>query len=522
MRNCKPGLGRLALLGVAILATLPGCSSSNEHSAAKSAAKTVANPLITPVAAADGRMYGGMRYDVSAAGYQVREFFFEGEAETFPASDAPPSPYRSRMLVWTPTDPARFNGTTVVEWAHVSDFGQFELTVELSYLSPLLVQAGYAFVLVSAEEGGVCDLGPTGCTATSLRGADPQRYESLHHPGDPYSFDMFNQALQAIKYPSGTAPLGNLRTRFIIAQGFQPSIDKWFPVGAPDTTASTSPFGLNGPLNAYLTNGADAAARLADAFLIDAAASGSEPEHYRVPTLHHLDESAFRRTPTPDRPNHVTWEVIGAAHVDRWSGGHIHIPRSDEPVPLLSAQEEDARRDAADNFGQVPDPSGEVCAPGPSTGSLFPRRFTLNAALAALHEWLETGVPAPAAPRAERVGPPPDTAAKKLLRDADGNAIGGLRSPLIQVPVASYNGEACIQAGTTTMLPSERLAALYPTHRSYVEQLLAAVDEAVQNRFLLCPDAQTIMRKASASVIGGTDEYSALPACAEASASSGG
>lgn len=516
-RICENGLGTLALLSLLLLSTLLGCSSGNDYSDEAGTAKPVANPIITPVAAVDGRMYGGMRYNVTQSGYQVREFFFAGEAVTFPSSDAPPAPYRSRMLVWTPTDPSRFNGTTVVEWAHVSDFGQFELTVELNYLSPLLVQRGYAFVLVSAEEGGVCDLGPIGCTSTSLRGANPQRYESLHHPGDRYSFDIFNQAMQAIKYPSGTAPLGNLRTQFIVAQGFQPSIDKWFPVGAPDTTASTSPFGLNGPLNAYLTNGADAAAHLVDAFLIDAAAPGIEPDNYRVPTLHHLDESAYRRTPTQDRPNHVTWEVIGAAHVDRWSGSHIYIPRLGEPAVLLRPQDEDTRRDAADNFGQVPDSSGEVCAPGPYTGSLFPRRFTLNAALVALDHWLETGVPAPAAPRAERVGPPPDTAAKKLLRDADGNAIGGLRTPLIQVPVASYNGEACIQAGTTTILSGERLAALYPTHRSYVEQLLAAVDEAVENRFLLCPDAQTILRKASDSVIGGNDKYSALPACAQVS-----
>ena len=55
------------------------------------------------------------------------------------------------MIVWTPINPSRFNGTTVVEWAEVSDFGRFELTVELNYLSPMLEQQGYAFVLVSAE-----------------------------------------------------------------------------------------------------------------------------------------------------------------------------------------------------------------------------------------------------------------------------------------------------------------------------------------------------------------------------------
>jgi hypothetical protein len=497
---------------VVVLISFSGCSSNDDDSNA--VASAVSNPLVTQATGGYGRAIGGMRFDVTQYGYQEREYFFEGTAQTFPPSDHPEEAYRSRMIVWTPEDPARFNGTTVVEWAHVSDFGQFELTVELNFQAPMLVDAGFAFVLVSAEEGGICDRGPDGCTATSLQGADKERYASLHHPGDVYSFDIFNQSLQAIKYPTGTAPLGELKTRFVIAEGFQASIDKWFPVGHPNPASITTPFSIYGALNAYLASGAADTARLADAFLIDGGAPAIEPATYSAPTLHHLDESAIRRTPTTDGPNHVTWEVIGAAHVDRWAGDHISIASSDGPKPLLSRLEEEARREAFDNFGQVPVSGGQVCAPGSRTGSLFPRRFTLNAALIALRDWLETGVPAPAAPRAERVGPPPNSASEKLNRDVDGNAIGGLRSPIIQVPVASYNGEGCIQAGTTTLLSSERLAELYPTHQSYVEQLLAATNEAVGTGFLLCQDAETIMRKASASSIGGSDEFFAPPDCA--------
>ena len=111
----------------------------------------------------------------------------------------------------------------------------------------------------------------------------------------------------------------------------------------------------------------------------------------------------------------------------------------------------------------------------------------------------------------------PDSPTKKLSRDLDGNAIGGLRSPIIQVPVAAYNGEACISAGTMTSLPPERLAQLYPTHKSYVRQLLAATNEAVAKRFLVCQDAETIMRKASASTIGGPDTFTATPKCTQQS-----
>ncbi len=490
-----------------------GPASTDEPDSAPS---TVADPVVTPATGGHGQAAGGLRYDTTEFDYQEHEYFFEGTATTYPPSTLPPAAYRSRMIVWTPTDPERFNGTTVVEWAEVSDFGQFELTVELGYLSPMLEEAGYAFAVVSAEEGGVCDRNPEGeCTTTSLQGADPGRYAALNHPGDPYSFDIFSQALQAIKHPDDLAPLGELSADTIIVTGFQPSIDKWFPVGAPDPDSFITPFGIYGPLNEYLANGADADAELADGFLIDAAAPLNEPAGYRVPVLHHLDESAIRRTPTENTSNHVTWEVVGASHADRWSGAHIVIPSAAGPTPKLRRADELTARDRSDNFGQLPDPDAEVCAPGPRSGSVFPRHYTVKAALVALHRWIETDIPAPSAPFIERVGPEPTDASQKLSRDPDGNAIGGLRSPIVAVPVAVYDGEACIQAGTTVPMSSERLAELYPTHETYVIRLLIATDQAVDDGFLLCTDAERIMRGASASIIGGSDDFSAAPACAE-------
>ena len=137
-------------------------------------------------------------------------------------------------------------------------------------------------------------------------GADPERYGSLHHPGDPYAFDIFNQALQAIKYPTAPAPLGDLAPTMVLVEGFQPSIDKWFPTGAPDPGKFTGPFGINGPLNAYLANGADDDARLADGFLIDAAAPPPSQVTTGSPrfTTSTSRPSAASRHPQ-DEPRHV-------------------------------------------------------------------------------------------------------------------------------------------------------------------------------------------------------------------------
>jgi hypothetical protein len=515
------------VLAALLVAVLAACSSSGGFAAPDDTVgpNTPVNPTMVDdhgdvadpvVAVATGGLevaLGGMRHDVGDYGYQEDEFVFSGTAKTFPPLDLPPTAYQSRMIVYTPTDPSDYNGTTVVEWAEVSDFGQFELTVELNYQATMLQDRGYAFVLVSAEEGGVCDLGESGCTPTSLKGADPVRYATLSHPGDPYSFDIFNQALQAIEHPTGIAPLGDLDQDVMIVTGFQASEDKWFLDGAPDPTPTEQrPFSSYGSLNEYIANGADAEARLADAFLIDAASPAVTPE-YRVPTIHHIDETSIRREVTPDTDTHVTWEIAGAPHADRWAGFHTSFPTSN-PKPKLARAENDARDEKADDYGQNPEPPPEICFPGPGTGNMFPRRFTLNAAVVALDEWVRTGLPAPSATPIERTPEPPTEVNRKLQRDLDGNALGGLRSPVIDVPVASYDGEGCVAAGEMTRFTPDRMAELYPTHESYVTQLLAATDAAVEQRFLICQDAETIMRKASASTVGGSDSYAARPACA--------
>ena len=275
-----------------------------------------------------------------------------------------------------------------------------------------------------------------------------------------------------------------------------------------------------GLLNDYITNGADADARLADAFLVDAGAVVDPSWRYRVPTLHHLSEDWQLDVPIPDSRNHVTWEIAGAPHADRWAVDHSGPPGTAfaGPSAQLSRQDEDARRDRLDDYGQKPDPGAAVCAPSSAnlalTSTVFPRRFSLNAATAALREWGRSGRRAPSAAPLARGAGLPETPETKLARDGDGNAIGGWRSPIIDVPVAAYNGEVCAIFGTTTPLPPTRLSSLYADHASYIRRLKRATDRAVANRFLVCEDAVTIMRKALASSIGGTEPFTVAPGCA--------
>src|SRR5262249_45660288 len=79
-----------------------------------------------------GPFVAGTNFDLAEVGYEQEEFFISGTAHAWtnvgtldpdgrwavaPASTAP---YKTRILVYRPIDPARFNGIVWVEWLNVS------------------------------------------------------------------------------------------------------------------------------------------------------------------------------------------------------------------------------------------------------------------------------------------------------------------------------------------------------------------------------------------------------------------
>lgn len=133
-------------------------------------------------------------FDLGGLGYLVEEFFVSGTAHSYvPAAelgadgrwDVIPSDtadYTTRMVVLTPADPARFNGTVLLEWLNVS--GGIDAPAVWMMAHREIVRAGYAYVAISAQRIGV-EGGPSLLGADlSLKNQDPARYRSLHHPGD--------------------------------------------------------------------------------------------------------------------------------------------------------------------------------------------------------------------------------------------------------------------------------------------------------------------------------------------------
>jgi hypothetical protein len=420
-------------------------------------------------------------------GYVEEEYVLEGEATAYQpqgelgedgrwaVTEAGTAPYRTRIIVRRPEDPDAFDGTVFVEWLNVT--GGVDADPEFGLAHSELMAHGSAYVGVSAQRVGV-EGGPgalpieiPGAEIQALKQWDPQRYGDLAHPGDPYSYDIFSQAAQAIRRPGDVDVLDGLAARHVIGMGESQS-------GARMVT---------------YVNAVHPLARIHDGFLIHSRGGGGAPlvdspsvlgegvarirADLDVPVLQFITETdlfgvlGFHGARQDDTDTLRTWEVAGTAHADR----------SILEYGAEMAQEVAGGFDLAEQCGSI------------NEGS---QAQVLRAAIAALRAWVVDGEPPPEAPPLEVEG-------DAIARDERGIARGGIRTPSVDAPVSVLTGEAlpgrsvlCLLFGDTRPFDAATLAALYPTHQDYVDAVTESAEAAVASRFLLQADADDIVAAA--------------------------
>src|SRR3546814_675060 len=163
MRNRKPVL----LLSCALPLFAACGSSSSVGSNAVDAGPPIAypRPVVENVPGLDIPFVAGTTFPLADVGYERHEYFFSGDANSY-VNDAPldrdgnwqvspadSADYKTRMLVYRPTDPARFNGTVILEWLNVS--GGVDAATDWVVLHNELIRGGYAWVGISAQKMGV-------------------------------------------------------------------------------------------------------------------------------------------------------------------------------------------------------------------------------------------------------------------------------------------------------------------------------------------------------------------------------
>ena len=216
-----------AFVATSFTASSPSASGDTR---AKIAEPTVEGPL---PGGTDGISLVTASYDLLAPhGYEAEEYFLDGTATGYEPARAlgedgrwqlraaGHEPYKTRMVVIRPVDPKDFNGTVYVEWLNVT--AGFDTAAVWSLTHNAIMRSGAAWIGVSAQAGGVqgSDVVLPGATPGGVRGSNPERYGSLHHPGDLYSFDVFSQTgIAAAGRAKGPKPLGGLTPKHVIAVG---------------------------------------------------------------------------------------------------------------------------------------------------------------------------------------------------------------------------------------------------------------------------------------------------------------
>jgi Alpha/beta hydrolase domain len=169
-------------------------------------------------------------FDAAAVNYSVSEYILSGTAISYKETTVPDATgrwsvapagsaaYVTRIVVIRPETSDKFNSSVFVEWLNVTaglDAGPVWQITRRE-----LLRSGWAYVAVSAQQVGI-EGGKTvfGADGKGLKDVDPERYGSLTHPGDAYSFDIFSQVAQLLKRKNAGGVVGNLPVRQVIAVG---------------------------------------------------------------------------------------------------------------------------------------------------------------------------------------------------------------------------------------------------------------------------------------------------------------
>jgi hypothetical protein len=456
------------------------------------------------VTAVDGRpalLLGA--FDIGSVGYAAREFFVSGTASSYaptgelgPDGDWTVTPsgtadYTTRIVVLTPADRTRFNGTVLVEWLNVS--GGIDAPAVWMMAHREILRAGYTYVTVSAQKVGVDGgVSLTGIDM-SLKSQDPARYAPLSHPGDAFCYDIFSQAGELVR---ADGVLDGLRPERVIAVG----------------ESQSAMF-----LTTYV-NAVDPLARVYDGFLVHSRFAGAAPldgesvfdesrsavpqavsfrPDLRVPLLTIITETdlfggvrfGYYFARQPENEWLRVWEIPGAAHADNYTIQVAPIDSGSAPLADIVA----AYAPTKSLMGQQ---LGHYINFAPQ------HHYVAQAAIAALNGWVRTGEPAPTAAPIKVS----ETDQPQPILDPNGLAQDGVRTPWVDVPIARTSGVGADESimamifGSGEPFDTATLRRLYPGGPTeYLERFTAALDTAIQSGFILQADRAEILELAAAT-----------------------
>jgi hypothetical protein len=449
---------------------------------------TLAGPIVTTphLDGTRGIPYTSSAVDLATHGYTEQEFFVTGTARAYEPT-APLTPdgkwnvtvsstadYKTRFIVRKPIDMSTFSGIVVVEWLNAT-VGR-DLDPGWVFGSNGVLHDHDIYVGVSAQKL------PIDGPIQGLKAWDPDRYGSLVHPGDQYSYDIFAQVAEALRHPKGADPLAGAHTRSIIAYG-----------------DSQSAFRLVTYLDALQNRD-----RVFDGVFLDSRFGNGAPLNTDAPTpaglLIRTDSTAkvltletetdiIRRTNgflaarQPDSASFRLWEVAGSSHYNA----------AEEATMRMQAFRELPFADPPIQFNTCPEPMNTL-----RLGDV------VDTAFHDVSRWLDDdGHFSPPTAPLLRVS----SDGTSFVANSLGLTQGGIQLPQVSVPIGLESGVGnsgaltCTLAGRFVPFSDTQLQALYPTHEAYVGMFTAAARSTTGQGFLQPYDADLEISEAQNSAI---------------------
>ena len=513
-------------LSVLVAMTALSVASASPPAGAAVAPSQVPTPKVQgPILPSSGISYlGSTTFNPSVVGYEQSEFFLSGTATAYKSSQPltkdgkwhvtpqTTAPYTTRVVVYRPVDPSKFDGTVVVEWLNVT--GGIDAPAAWLNAHIQMIRQGMAFIGVDAQKGGIYGQAGSIASKDGFGGLkDQARYAALNHPGDSFSYSIYAQAGQAIR-ADGSQLLGGLVPQHVIALGESQSAFRL--VTYIDALQPLTP-GIYDAYFVYSRGGDGADLSQSPQLTISTPTPTYIRTDLHVPVFLFETESdllglGYLAARQPDTPYIREWETAGTAHDDTYG---LLYSRTDTGNGAADASAFNSML----NPPKDPIPGIVDCAAPINAGS---HTYELRAAVQAVNTWVTSGQAPPISPRLE-VNPKNPHA---FLHDANGNALGGIRTPQVAAPVAKLSGlgqpgpppvhtragantsavsgqALCGIFGTTVPFSAAKLAALYPTHADFVQKWDAATAAEVTAGYLLPADAQVLDQEAAQSSVGG-------------------
>ena len=403
-----------------------------------------------------------------SADYTEIEYLLSGAADSYAGPATGPASivssghsYVTRVLARYPKQLAAFSGRVVIEPFNTT-YG-VDRDALWMHVGALLQAQGDAWIGISVRVW----------SAAELQRRDPARYADINIPLNDLVWDMLGAIGTLVKQGGLQSPLQHLPVRHVYLGGYSQS--------AVDTATFAATFGA-------LTR--TAADRLVyDGFFPACHAASLTPLAVGE-GLPRFEYGALPPVGVPVIEIQPQSDVEGFSFEEFVNPGSASVRREDSDAP--------GDRFRLYEIAGAPHAAKIVGCDG--NGSTFPMSAFVRAALRMLFQWSEQDITPPTAPRiALRI----DDVVAEAEVDRFGNAIGGVRSPFLDAPIARYEahstpGALCMLAGREAPLPYEVLAGRYGNVHTYLAEFTNSLDATIQAGFLPVDDRSKILEAQSA------------------------